>query len=102
MADVSRSGDVTSDGNGAEERLLSAIGSLRPGPTEGEKAVIAEYAYIKEQLAGPQFLPSLDRCVMPELPDAGCCSVCCPNWAPRGIRDPEPFARQRRNTLDTG
>ena len=55
MADVSRSGDVTSDGNGAEERLLSAIGSLRSGPTEGEKTVIAEYAYIKEQLAGPQF-----------------------------------------------
>jgi hypothetical protein len=58
MADISRSGGLTSDGNGAEERFLSAIGSLRPGvrvPTEGEKAVIAEYAYIKEQLAGPQF-----------------------------------------------
>jgi hypothetical protein len=55
MADVSRSGDITRDGNGAEERFLSAIGSLRPGPTEGEKAVIAEYAYIKDQLAGPQF-----------------------------------------------
>jgi hypothetical protein len=58
MTDVSRSGDVTSDGNGAAERFLSAIGSLRPGVrvlTEGQKAVIAEYAYIKEQLAGPQF-----------------------------------------------
>jgi hypothetical protein len=46
---------VTRDGNGAEERYPSAIGSLRPGPTEGEKAVIDEYAYIKEQLARPQF-----------------------------------------------
>lgn len=58
MADVSRSGDVTSDGNGAEERFLSAIGSLRPGvrvPTQDEQAVIDEYGYIKEQLAGPQF-----------------------------------------------
>jgi hypothetical protein len=58
MADVSRSGDVTSDGNGAEERFLSAIRSLRPGvrvPTKDEQVVIAEYAYIKEQLAGPQF-----------------------------------------------
>jgi hypothetical protein len=58
MADVSRSGDVTSDGNGAEERFLSAIESLRPGvrvPTKDEQVVIAEYAYIKEQLAGPQF-----------------------------------------------
>ena len=56
MTDVSRSGDVTSDGNGAEHRFLSAIGSLRPGVrvlTEGQKAVIAEYAYIKEQQAGP-------------------------------------------------
>ena len=58
MTDVSRSGDVTSDGNGAEERFLSAIRSLRPGVrelTEDQQAVIAEYAYIKEQLAGPQF-----------------------------------------------
>jgi hypothetical protein len=49
MTDVSRSGDVTSDGNG--------FLTLRPGVrlTEGQKAVIAEYAYIKEQLAGPQF-----------------------------------------------
>jgi hypothetical protein len=50
---------VTSGGNGAEERfLLSAIRSLRPGVrelTDNELAVIAEYAYIKEQLAGPQF-----------------------------------------------
>jgi hypothetical protein len=67
MADLSRSGDVTSDGNGAEERFLSAIGSLRSGvrvPTESEKAVIAEYAYIKEQLAGPQFgspVPQITR-----------------------------------------
>jgi hypothetical protein len=54
MADVSRSGDVTGDGNG----FLSAIRSLRPGvrePTEDEQAVITEYAYIKDQLAGPQF-----------------------------------------------
>jgi hypothetical protein len=60
MTDVSRSGDVTSDGNGAQERFLSAIRSLRPGvreSTEDEKAVIAEYTYIKEQLAGPQFGP---------------------------------------------
>jgi len=28
-----------------------------PEPTEDQKAVIAEYAYIKEQLAGPQFGP---------------------------------------------
>jgi hypothetical protein len=59
MADVSRSGDVTRYGNGAEERYPSAIGSLGPGPTEDEKAVekavIDEYAYIKEQLASPQF-----------------------------------------------
>jgi hypothetical protein len=61
MADVSRSGDVTSDENGTEERflsVLSAIGSLRPGvrvPTDDQKAVIDEYTYIKEQLAGPQF-----------------------------------------------
>lgn len=49
MTDVSRSGDVTSDGNG--------FFMLRPGVrlTEGQRAVIAEYAYIKEQLAGPQF-----------------------------------------------
>jgi hypothetical protein len=51
MADVSRPGDVTSDGNGAEERFLRLGVRL----TEGEKVVIAEYAYIKEQLAGPQF-----------------------------------------------
>ena len=58
MTDISRSGDVASDGNGAMERFLSAIGSLRSGVrmlTEGQKAVIAEYTYIKEQLAGPQF-----------------------------------------------
>jgi hypothetical protein len=59
MTDVSRSGDVTSGGNGAGEPfLLSAIRSLRPGVrelTDNEQAVIAEYAYIKEQLAGPQF-----------------------------------------------
>jgi hypothetical protein len=58
MKDVSRPGDVTSDGSGSEERFLSAIGSLRPGvrvPTQDEQAVIAEYSYIKEQLAGPQF-----------------------------------------------
>ena len=57
MTDVSRSGDVTSDGKGARS-ASEAIGSLRPGvrvPTESQKAVIAEYAYIKEQLAGPQF-----------------------------------------------
>ena len=49
MADVSWSGAVTSDGNG--------FLTLRPGVrlSEGQKAVIAEYAYIKEQLAGPQF-----------------------------------------------
>jgi hypothetical protein len=58
MTDVSRPGDGISDGNGAEESFLSALRSLRPGvrvPTEGQKAVIAEYAYIKEQLTGPQF-----------------------------------------------
>jgi len=59
MTDVARSGDVTSDGNGAGERfLLSAIRSLRPGVrelTDEEQAVIEEYAYIKEQLAAPQF-----------------------------------------------
>ena len=59
MTDVARSGDVTSGGNGAGEPfLLSAIRSLRPGVrelTDNEQAVIAEYAYIKEQLAGPQF-----------------------------------------------
>jgi hypothetical protein len=49
MTDVSRSDAVTSDGNSFQ--------TLRPGVrlTEGQKAVIAEYAYIKEQLAGPQF-----------------------------------------------
>jgi hypothetical protein len=58
MTDVSRSDDVTSDGKGAEERFLTAIGSLRPGvrePTQNEQVVIDEYAYIKEQLTGPQF-----------------------------------------------
>jgi hypothetical protein len=58
MVDVSRSDDVTSDGKGAEERFLRAIASLRPGvrePTPKEQAAIDEYAYIKEQLAGPQF-----------------------------------------------
>jgi len=60
MTDIPRSVDATSDGNGTVERFLSAIGSMRPGVrvlTEGQKAVIAEYAYIKEQLAGPQFAP---------------------------------------------
>src|SRR5215831_1227801 len=58
MADVSRSGDATSNGKGAEERFLLAIRSLRPGArelTDEEQAVIDEYAYIKEQLASPQF-----------------------------------------------
>jgi hypothetical protein len=59
MADVSGSGDVTSDGKGSEERfLLSAIRSLRPGVrelTDDEQVVIDEYAYIREQLAAPQF-----------------------------------------------
>jgi hypothetical protein len=59
MADVSRSGDVTSDGKGSENGyLLSAIRSLRQGVrelTDEEQAVIDEYAYIKEQLAAPQF-----------------------------------------------
>lgn len=58
MTDVSRSDDVASDGKGAEERFLRAIGSLRPGvrePTKNEQVVIDEYAYIKEQLTGPQF-----------------------------------------------
>jgi hypothetical protein len=58
MADVSGSGGITSDGKGSEERLLTAIGSLRPGrrePTKDEQAVIDEYAYISEQLAAPQF-----------------------------------------------
>lgn len=59
MADVSRSGDVTSNGKGSEDGyLLSAIRSLRQGVrelTDEEQAVIDEYAYIKEQLAAPQF-----------------------------------------------
>jgi hypothetical protein len=71
MTDVSRD-DVTSDGNGAEESFLSAIRSLRPGvrvPTEGQKAVIAEYAYIKEQLAGPQFTPPAPQITRVEASD---------------------------------
>ena len=51
MADVSRSGDVTGDGNG----YLSANRLLRPGVRERTEAVITEYAYIKDQLARPQF-----------------------------------------------
>jgi len=71
MTDVSR-GDVTSDGNGAEESFLSAVRSLRPGvrvPTEGQKAVIAEYAYIKEQLAGPQSTPPAPQITHVEASD---------------------------------
>ena len=73
MTDVSRSGDVTSGGNGAEERfLLSAIRSLRPGVrelTDDEQAVIDEYAYIKEQLAGPQFGPPAPQITRIEASD---------------------------------
>ena len=74
MADISRSGDVTSAGNGSEERFLSAIRSLRPGvrvPTKDEQVVIAEYAYIKEQLAGPQVAPPAPQITRVEASDGG-------------------------------
>jgi hypothetical protein len=37
--------------------------------TEGEQAVIAEYAYIKEQLAGPQFAPPAPQITRVEATD---------------------------------
>jgi hypothetical protein len=57
MTDASRSDDVTSDGNGADERFLS------------QQAVIAEYTYIKEQLAGPRFAPPAPQITRVEASD---------------------------------
>jgi hypothetical protein len=54
MTDVSRSGGVASDGNGVAEH---------------RKAVIVEYAYIKEQLAGPQFRPPAPQITRVEASD---------------------------------
>jgi hypothetical protein len=50
---------------------MDANGSLRPGVrvTESQKAVIAEYAYIKEQLTGPQFGPPTPQITRVEASD---------------------------------
>jgi hypothetical protein len=67
MADVPR----LSAGRGDGYAAMDAIESQRLGGrlTDGQKAVIDEYAYIKEQLAGPQFAPPAPQITRIEASD---------------------------------